>query len=363
MEFPSPNPGLDQIAGHMVDPEMSWPPPMIRLNSNENALGPSSHAIEMAKASAFETERYIANQDRFLVPVISARYSLDPERIAIGCGSDDLLGRLIKCYLGHGRQLLRSQNSYLKTPRYALAAGGIPVSVKDHEFTVVVDNFLAQDLAEVDIVYLANPDNPSGTLIPFSEIQRLHQNLPERILLIVDCAYEEYIDEGCFKQMRELVEQNLNVVFTRTFSKVFGLAGARIGWSYSSRDVQKIINKASLTFPLSTTSLRMGLVSLEDHTHINWVISHNKNMRVKFTSAFENMGLKVYPSQANFILLEFPKKRYSAADAELHLRRRGVWVRRFASESFESCLRITLGLETQLDLAARYIQEFLTSDR
>ena len=363
MKIPSPNPGLNQIAGHMVDPEMSWPPPMIRLNSNENALGPSPHAIEMAKASAFENERYIANQDRFLVPAIAEKYSLDPDRIAIGCGSDDLLARLVKCYLGQGNQLLRSENSYLKTPRYALAAGGEPVSIKDKEFTVVVDNFLAQDLAKVDIVYLANPDNPSGTMIPFDEILRLHQNIPARILLIIDCAYEEYIDESCFKQMRELVEQSPNVVFTRTFSKVFGLAGARIGWSYSSRAVQNIINKASLTFPLSSTSLRMGLVALEDQNLVDWVITHNCNMRAKFTSVFENMGLKVYPSQANFLLLEFPKQEHTAADAELHLRKRGVWVRRFASESYESCLRITLGLESQLDIAAGYIKEFLNTSR
>ncbi len=363
MTIPLPNPGLDLIAWHMIDPEMSWPPPMIRLNSNENALGPSPYTIETAKYSAFENERYITKQHRYLVPVLAERYSLDPDRIAIGCGSDDLLARLVRCYLGQGNQMLRSHNSYLKTPRYALAAGGESVSVVDHEFTAVVDNFLAQDLAKVDIIYLANPDNPSGTTIPFKEIQRLHQNLPTRILLIVDCAYEEYVDEGCFNQMRALVEQHSNVVFTRTFSKVFGLAGARIGWSYSSREVQNIINKASLTFPLSSTSLRMGLISLEDQDHINWVITHNRNMRVKFTLAFETMGLKVYPSQANFLLLEFPEHGPTAAETELHLREKGVWVRRFASDSYTSCLRITLGLETHLDIAARYIEDFLSIGR
>ena len=259
--------------------------------------------------------------------------------------------------------MLRSQNSYLKTPRYALTAGGNPVSIKDKEFTAVVDNFLNQELTKVDIIYLANPDNPSGTMIPFNEVRRLHKNIPTRILLIVDCAYEEYVDDGCFEQMQELVEQSPNVVFTRTFSKVFGLAGARIGWSYSSREVQKIINKASLTFPLSSTSLRIGLVALEDQNHADWVISHNSNMRDKFSSAFKKMRLKVYPSQANFLLLEFPKQGPTAADTEFYLRKKGVWVRRFASESYESCLRITLGLENQLDIAAEYIQEFLTSGR
>ena len=355
----SPNPGLEKIAGHMVDPELSWPPPMIRLDSNENALGPSPHAIAIAQASAFASERYIANQDRFLVPAIAEKYSLDPDRIAIGCGSDDLLARLVKCYLGPSRQLLRSQNSYLKTPRYALAAGGEPVSIMDHAFTVVVDNFLAQDLTKVDIIYLANPDNPSGTMISCQEILRLHQNIPARILLIVDCAYEEYIDDGCFRQMKELVEQSPNVVFTRTFSKVFGLAGARIGWSYSSREVQRIINKASLTFPLSSTSLRMGLMALEDQNHADWVISHNRKVRVKFTSVFAKMGLRVYPSQANFLLLEFPPGQITAADAELHLRKKGVWVRRFAAASYDSCFRITLGLEKQLAIAAGHLQEFL----
>ena len=359
MKHPVPNPGIKQIAAHMIDPDMAWPPPMIRLDSNENALGASPHVINTAKMSSFENERYIPNQHRFLVPALAERFGLDPDRVAIGCGSDDLLARLVRCYLGRGRQLLRSQNSYLKTPRYALSAGGEPVPVADQDFTVVVDNFLAKNLDTVNIIYLANPDNPSGTMIPFSEIKRLHANIPSRILLIVDCAYEEYIDEGCFEQLRYLVEASPNVVFTRTFSKVYGLAGARIGWSYSSREVQDIINKASLTFPLSSASLRMALLALEDQSHVNWVKSYNRKTRVKFTSAFEKMGLRVYPSQTNFLLLEFPRQGGSAMEAELYLRQRGVWVRRFASKNYESTLRITLGLENQMDLTAGYLQEFL----
>ncbi len=362
MKNPLPNPGLEQISGHMIDPVMTWPPPMIRLDSNENALGPSPCTIDIASYSSFEFERYIANQHRFLVPAIAKRFSLEPDRVAIGCGSDDLLARLVRCYLNRGNRMLRSQNSYLKTPRYALSVGGIPISVKDQEFTAVVDNFLAQDLTNVNIIYLANPDNPSGTMLPYEEIQRLHRNIPTRILLVLDCAYEEYIDEGYFERLRGMVEQNPNVVFTRTFSKVYGLAGARIGWSYSSREVQNIIHKASLTFPLSSASLRMALVALEDQKHVQWVINHNRVMRTKFTARFTKMGLKVYPSQANFLLLEFPKKDKTAANAELYLRKKGVWVRRFASENYASSLRMTLGLESHLHLAAKYLQDFLLQD-
>ncbi len=356
---PVPNAGYLKIKAHMVDPGDGSPVPIIRLDSNENALGPSPNAVAAAKRAADDLNLYLANQATVLGPALAQHYMLDPERIAIGCGSDDILARIVKCFLRPGRKLLRSANSYLKTPRYAFAANGVPVSVPDSDFTLQVDKVLACGLEDVDVVYLANPDNPSGTMIPNSEIRRLHQNLPPHVLMVVDCAYEEYAERGSFETLKELVEMNANVIFTRTFSKVFGLAGARVGWAYGSPNIVRVVDQASLTFPIARPSMHAALAALEDTDHVRQVIDHNTYVRAKYSRAFEEMGLKVYPSQANFLLLELSGGSPAARGLSQFLVNRGIWIRRFASPSFSSCVRITLGKGEDLDETADLIRQYL----
>jgi len=230
------------------------PPVSIALDSNECAMGASQYALEAAEAASPTLARYKVDASQVMASAIAERFSLDVNRIAIGPGSDELLARLARAYLEPGSELIRSANGYLKVPNYAFANNATPISAPDNEFTASVDSIINCVTEQTRMVYLANPDNPSGTYLPYKEILRLHSALPTHVLLVLDCAYTEYVTHSEDALFQQLVEQSDNVVFTRTFSKIFGLAGARVGWLYGPEALVTTISKIGLTFPLSSTA-------------------------------------------------------------------------------------------------------------
>ncbi len=335
------------------------PPISVFLNSNENAFGPGRKAVAAARAAVGEMHRYVENQDRILVPELASHFGLDPDRIAIGCGSDDLLARICRAYLRPGDELLRSANSYLKVPNYAHANDAIPVAAPDHAFSPVPESLLASVTDRTRIIYLANPDNPSGSYLEFETIRGLHAELPGRVVLIVDCAYFDYVDIDDPRQLYRLVEHSGNVVMTRTFSKVHGLAGARIGWAYGPPPLVDAIGRISTTFPVATPSIAAALAALDDRAHADMVVSKTSRLRQVFTDRFAASGIRVHPSQGNFLLLEFTDRQWGADAASRLLRGRGIALRRFAAPSYGNCLRVTLGFERELVLAAEALEEFM----
>ena len=360
MQALRPKPGIKNIKAHMLSYDSTdLPPVSIGLNSNESAFGPSQAAIAAASAATFSLERYLENPGSLLAPALAHRHGLNAENIVVGNGSDDLLARLARVYLESGTELIRSCNGYLKTPNYAYANNATPVSAADIEFTASVDNILANVNQRTRMVYLANPENPAGTYLSGMEIRRLHRALPGNVLLVLDCAYEEYVGVDDYEAGRLLAGEADNVVVTHTFSKIYGLAGARVGWMYGSRDIIDMVTRIGLTFPLASTSVAAALAALDDEAHIKNVYSINLRLRQTFTQAMKNLGLKVYPSQTNFVLLDFEQALRSAADCAEYLRRRGIAVRRFASPAFEHCIRVTIGFENDMDLATTTIAEFL----
>ncbi len=358
--------GIDNIKPHMLgDAEIDLPPVSIALDSNECAMGASQLAIEAAQAASPNLSRYKIDASSVMASAIAARFSLDVNRIAIGPGSDELLARLARAYLTPGSELIRSANGYLKVPNYAFANDASPVSAPDAEFTASVDSILDCVTEKTKMVYLANPDNPSGTYLPNSEINRLHAALPKNVLLVLDCAYAEYVTEPEDTSIHTLVEASENVVFTRTFSKIFGLAGARVGWLYGPPALVTTINKIGLTFPLSSSSLAACTTALLDHHHFDRVFNTNANMRNKLAASLTQLGLKVYPSQTNFVLAEITPTStgphsISAAGACAYLRRQGVAIRRFASPAYNDCVRITIGLESEQSTAINHLRDYLS---
>ena len=360
---PQPKSGIGNIAAHMSSPSVKPPPVSIKLDANESVLGASPHAIEAATAEMARINRYLENQDRILSSAIERRFGLDRSRIVVGQGSDDLLARLARAFLNPGDELVRSANSYLKVPNYAYANNAVPISAPDQDFTAQVDSLLNAVSTKTRIVYLANPDNPSGTAITSGELRRLHAGLNPSVLLIVDCAYAEYAENGHNgKDALNLVEQFENVVVTRTFSKAYGLAGARVGWLYGAEHVADSVRRIGLTFPISTPSIAAALAALDDQNHIDFVRSETLRLRDQFSGALTRMGLKVYSSQTNFVLADFSPTGRSAVEAALDLRRRGIAVRRMASPSYRNCIRITLGFENELQTIETALADFLESD-
>ncbi len=355
-----PKSGIQNIRAHMVTNNPGdFPPPRVLLNSNESVFGPSQAAIEAATAAVAGLHRYLENPQSLLVPALAERYDLESSRIAIGTGSDDLLARLARVYLGSGDELIRSRNGYLKTPNYAYANDAVPISVDDVDFQTSVDAILGAVSDRTRMVYIANPENPAGTYLSGAEVRRLHEGLPEHVILVVDCAYEEYVDADDYEAGHILAREAQNVVVTHTFSKIYGLAGCRVGWLYGNEEVIDMVSRIGLTFPLSTPSVSAALAALNDINHVQRIYQENRRLRSEFSGLLGSLGLKVYPSQTNFVLVEFEPGRYSAEHCASYLSKQGISVRRFASPAYENCIRMTIGFESDMTLAGNAITEYL----
>ncbi len=360
MPGPVPRPGLDLIEAHMIAPlPLSGAGPPLALNSNESPYGPSPRAAEAARRAVTGIERYSDAPDRLLVPAIAERYGLDPARILCGHGSDDLLARTVRAFLGPGEELIRSVNGYPKVPNYAHACGANPVPVPDRDLVPSVDGMIAALTERTRIVYLSNPENPAGTLLEDGEIRRLHAALPRHVLLILDCAYEEYVDAVDHAPPYRLIEAAGNVVMARSFSKIHGLAGARVGWIYAPEPVIGAVRKLGSTFTLATPSVAAALAALEDQTHEARVRRETIAERTALSARLSGMGLQVVPSQTNFVLCRFPDPANGAAGAAQALARANILVRQFPSRALADCLRITLGLPEQNRIVGDRIADYV----
>lgn len=353
-------PGIDRIKPHMVSGASSTvPPASVLLNSNENAFGPSPWARQAARAAASNIERYLENPDHILAPAIADRFGLSAARIVTGQGSDDMLARLARAYLGPGTELIRSANGYLKVPNYAFANDADVVSVPDDRFKPSVDRMIAALTDHTRVVYIANPENPAGTYLNGAEVRRLHAALPAHVLLIIDAAYEEYVDAEDYEPAHILAEEADNVVACRTFSKIYGLAGARVGWMYGPEPIIDTARRIGLTFPVASTSAAAAIAALEDEAHTRFVRESNSVGREWISREMSALGLGVIPSQANFVLVHFPNQERSAGAATQALRQQGIAVRRFASPAYGDYLRITVGHMSDLQIARDAIARFL----
>lgn len=356
-----PKKSIARIKAHMLSPERNdYPPPSVLLNSNESAFGPSPAAIQAARAATASLERYLENPAELLAPALARRHGLDQQRIAIGNGSDDLLARLARIFLEPGSEMIRSCNGYLKTPNYAYANSAEPIAAADEDFTPSVDSILDAVSDKTRMVYLANPENPAGTYLSGGEIRRLHRALPGRVLLVLDCAYEEYVDADDYEPGEQLAGSADNVVMTRTFSKIHGLAGARIGWMYGAQEIVDLVTRIGLTFPVASCSVAAALAALDSRQHQTQVFATNRQLRASFSSTMRELGLKVYPSQTNFVLLKFTGDDKTAADCDDYLRRRGIAVRRVAAEAYRDCIRVTIGLEPEMRRVQNAITRFMS---
>jgi histidinol-phosphate aminotransferase len=317
-----------------------------KLSSNESPLGPSPKAMEAVRALAGSLELYPDGASTALREAIGRRYGLDPARIICGNGSDELLALLAHVFLHPGDEGIYSQYGFLTYPICIRAAGGVPVVAKETDRTASVDAILAKTTARTKIVYLANPSNPTGTYISFSEVKRLHAGLPPHTLLVVDAAYAEYVTRNDYAAGLELASTLDNVVMTRTFSKIHGLASLRVGWAYGSAHVLDALNRVRGPFNLNGAAQAAGVASLEDMAHVERAIAHNSRWLPWLTEAIAKLGIEVTPSVGNFLLLTFPKESgRTAADADAFLSARGFILRAVAAYGLPDSLRLTVGGE------------------
>jgi histidinol-phosphate aminotransferase len=337
------------------------PAPTTLLHSNENAFGPSPHAKRAFRAAAHDVERYIEDSHGFLAPHLSARYGPQPDQIVIGQGSDDILARLGRVYLGPGTELVRFEAGYQKVPNYAHANDAEVVSVAGNGLTTSVEALLGAVTPRTRVVYVANPENPAGTYLTAAELQRLHAGLPGDVLLVIDAAYEEYVDVEDACAAHGSFANAANVVVCRTFSKVFGLAGGRVGWATGDAKTLDPVRRIGLTFPISTPALHAAVAALADTEHQEWVAGETIRLRRWLAGELTRMGLDPVQSQANFVLVRFADRAHSAKAASDALAEEGILIRRFASPLFEDYARITIGRESELRRALDAVRRFVES--
>jgi histidinol-phosphate aminotransferase len=358
---PQPRPGVLDIAPYV--PGKSNAPgveKVIKLSSNESPLGPSPKAVAAYKAAAARLEDYPDGAVTALRATIGRAFGLDPARIICGAGSDDLLNLLAHAYLQDGDEVIYSAHGFLMYPIYALGHGAKPIAVPEKNYTTDVDAMLAAVSERTRIVFIANPNNPTGTYVPFDAIKRLQQKLPSNVILVLDAAYAEYVQRNDYEAGIELVATCENVVMCRTFSKIHGLAAVRLGWMYGPAHIVDALNRVRNPFNVNTPAMRAGIAAIEDSAHVQASIAHNTRWLGWLTEEIGKLGLDVTPSVANFVLIHFPEAQgRTAADADTFLTRRGLILRRVAGYGLPNALRLTVGTEEANRLVVAALKDFM----
>ena len=334
-----------------------------KLSSNESPLGPSPKAVEAYRVAADSLALYPDGSATVLREAIARRFGLEPSRIICGNGSDELLALLAHAFLRQGDEGLYSEYGFLEYPICIRAAGGVPVVARERGKTADVDTLLARTTDRTKIVFLANPNNPTGTYIPYSEVKRLQAGLPAECLLVIDAAYAEYVTRNDYAAGIELAAVSENVVMTRTFSKIHGLASLRIGWAYGPPQVVDALNRIRGPFNVNGPALAAGAASLADSSHIEKAIAHNARWLPWLTEQISSLGIEVTPSVGNFLLLGFEgTSGRTAQKADAYLSARGFILRAVGGYGLPDCLRLTVGDEGANRGVVAALADFMRGD-
>jgi histidinol-phosphate aminotransferase len=342
---PQPRPGVMEIAAYVPGKHGDSSKGKIhKLSSNETPLGASPAAIDAAAQVLAHAELYPDGQSIELRAAIAEVHGLNAENILCSNGSDELLGLLAQTYLTAGDEGIFTEHGFLVYRIQILAAGGVPVVVKETNERADVDAILAAVTDRTKIVFLANPNNPTGTYLPFEEVRRLHSGLPSNVVLVLDAAYAEYVRRNDYESGIELVSSAQNVVMTRTFSKIHGLAGLRIGWMYAPAGIIDAVNRVRGPFNVNAMAIAAGAAAIRDRSHVEEAVAFNEAWLPWIADELTKIGLRVTPSVGNFVLIHFTEA-HSAEAADAFLTERGFILRRVTGYGFPNALRMTIGSE------------------
>jgi histidinol-phosphate aminotransferase len=358
---PQPRPGVLDISPYV--PGKSDAPgvaKVFKLSSNETPLGPGESTIAAYRAVAEHLEDYPDGSAAALREAIGDVFGLDPARIVCGAGSDDLLNLIARAYLSDGDEAIHTKHGFLVYPIATLGTGAKPVAAPEKNFTADVDAILKCVSPRTKVVFLANPNNPTGTYIPFDEVKRLHKHLPPHVLLVLDAAYAEYVQRNDYESGIELVATSENVVMCRTFSKIYGLAALRLGWMYGPAHIVDAINRIRGPFNVNAPAIAAGIAAIRDTAHVERSREHNTRWLAWLTEEIGKLGLPVTPSVGNFVLIHFPDtKGRTAKEADAFLSKRGLVLRQVGAYKLPNALRMSVGTEEANRLVVKALAEFL----
>jgi len=356
---PTPKPGILDIAPYVGGrAHVAGVDKVYKLSSNESALGSSPLAVAAYQEASGGLDIYPEGSAQILRDAIAEKFGLDADRIVCGNGSDELLTMLAAAYLRPGDEVLFSEHAFLVYKITTLANSAVPVIVPEKNLRVDVDAMLKAVTPKTRIVYLANPNNPTGSYLPFDEVRRLHAGLRPDTLLVIDAAYAEYVRRNDYESGIEMVATFQNVVMTRTFSKIYGLAGLRVGWAYCPAAVADVLNRIRGPFNVSVPAQRAAAAALKDREHLEAGVAHNEKWRGWLTAEIRKLGLRVDDSVGNFVLIHFANDEV-AQDADRFLSARGVILRGVASYGLADCLRLTVGPDEANRAVVAALAEFV----
>lgn len=354
-------PGILDIAAYVPgDHSLPGDGPVHRMASNEGALGASPKAIEAYRELAAELHRYPDGASKALRAALGREHGIDPEQIVCGAGSDDVLQLLVRAYAGPGDEVLYTQHGFLVYPIAAKAAGATPVAAAETDLRTDVDALLKAVTPRTRICFVANPNNPTGSYVSSAELKRLRAGLPDTVLLVIDAAYAEYVALPDYESGLDMVRNHGNVVMTRTFSKIFALAGLRLGWAYCPPAIADVLNRIRGPFNVPAPAQAAGIAALADRAHLAKAKAHNDRWLPWFAQRMRALGLHPYPSVANFVLVKFPNDPKLNTEAALKfLNARRILPRRVAAYGLPDCLRVTIAEESAVKACADALEAFV----
>jgi len=354
-----PRPGVLDIHPYIGgDSKIAGVERIIKLASNEGAFGPSPKAVAALQDAAKTLHRYPDGGATALREAIAKRFGLDGERIVCGAGSDELLSLLTYSYAGPGDEVLYTEHGFLIYPIAAKAAGATPVKAPETNLRANVEALLDAVTDKTRIVFIANPNNPTGTYLTHAELTMLRAGLPDDVLLVIDAAYAEFVGRNDYAPGIELVDAGQNTVMTRTFSKLFALGGLRIGWGYFPTEVADVMNRVRGPFNVSAAAQVAAIASLEDLAFQEKCFEHNTVWIAKTEAALNDLGIATTASVGNFVLARFGDVG-TAEKADAFLRERGIIVRRVAAYGLPDCLRVSIGAPDEMQDFIAAMQDFM----
>ena len=338
---PQPKAGISSISPYVGGKsKAAGAARVIKLSSNENPWGPSPKAVAAYQHAMGSLQRYPDGSHVELHEAIGRIHGLPASQIICGSGSDELLGLLVHAYAGPGDEVLFAEHGFLMYKIYTLGNGATPVQAPEKNLHADVDALLARVTEKTKIVFLANPNNPTGTLIPTSEVRRLRAGLPDHVILGLDAAYAEYVEDESYDAGAALVTEGTNTVMFRTFSKIYGLPAIRLGWAYAPAAIIDIMNRVRSPFNVTTPALLAGIAAVEDQDYIQEMRRKNAAERKRLAHGLKPLGFAVVPSATNFLLVKFGAR---AKEANAFLTGEGLIVREVGNYGLPEYLRITVG--------------------
>ena len=361
MNGPQPRAEVMRIAAYVGgESKITGVNRIIKLSSNEGAFGPPPSAQAAFARVAGELHRYPDGGSADLRRAIGARFGLDPERIVCGTGSDELIQHLCLIYGGPGTEVVMSRHGFLMYEIAATYAGSRVLKAPERDLTADVDAILALVSPATRVVFIANPNNPTGSLLPQSEVERLRAGLPAEVLLVLDAAYAEFVERADYDAGAKLVDAGDNTVMLRTFSKVFGLGGMRVGWAYAPPGVVDALNRVRGVFNVNIAAQAAAVAALSEPGWVERSRAHTVEWRGRLAARLAALGIRPWPSEGNFLLADFATPARAEA-ANAWLKSRGIIVRAMASYDLPQCLRITIGTGEECTLVAEALAEFVAA--